>query len=355
MSNRIYLAISCNIRQYLSLFGKMNIPPTYQISHTMLSLIAQIETNRTIIQTTQIPEQIVLNLTHQSLLKSSVFSAQIEGNSLTLDDLENRSEEDEKQYERQEIHNIITALSYIRDKGIPQFIDLPFTLQLHKLVMHKLVHDSQSGNFRKEPSAIFDSSGNVVYMTPPPSELNSLFSNFLSVVNDNATIFPLVKAPLAHLIFEKIHPFLDGNGRVGRLLFQSILAKHGYHFNWLLSIEELLQQKKSTYYALLDQSDATEFIEFMLQNILEQTNQIKNDINGKLRIENGKLDEEFLLPRRKEILQIIKDHTVVSFDQIQRRFLKVPARTLRYDIQQLEKQGFIRKIGTTRGAMYQKK
>ena len=329
----------------------MNIPPQYQISNTMLSLIAQIEANRAIIQTTQIPEQIILNLTHQSLLKSSVFSAQIEGNTLSVDDIENRSEEDEKQYERQEINNIITALSYIRDKGIPQLIDLPFTLQLHKLVMHKLVHDSQSGHFRKEPSAIFDGNGNVVYMTPPPSELNSLFSHLLSLVNDNATIFPLVKAPLAHLIFEKIHPFLDGNGRVGRLLFQSILAKHGYHFNWLLSIEELLQQKKSTYYALLDQSDATEFIEFMLQNMLDETERIKTQINNT----TEPSEEDFLLPRRKEILQIIKDHTMVSFDQIQRRFLKIPARTLRYDIQQLEKQGFIRKIGTTRGAMYQKK
>jgi Fic family protein len=329
----------------------MNIPPLYQISHTMLTLIAQIETNRATIQNTQIPEKIILNLTHQSLLKSSVFSAQIEGNTLSVDDIENKTEEEEKNYERQEVENIITALSYIRDKGIPQLIDLPFTLQLHRLVMHKLVHESLAGHFRKEPSAIFDNSGNVVYMTPPPSEITPLFSNFISLVNDNAGIFPLIKAPLAHLIFEKIHPFLDGNGRVGRLLFQSILAKHGYHFNWLLSIEELLQQKKSTYYALLDQSDATEFIEFMLQNMLEETERIKAQINNT----SEPSEEDFLLPRRKEILQIIKDHTMVSFDQIQRRFLKIPARTLRYDIQQLEKQGFIRKIGTTRGAMYQKK
>jgi Fic family protein len=153
------------------------------------------------------------------------------------------------------------------------------------------------------------------------------------------------------MAFEKIHPFLDGNGRVGRLLFQAILAKNNYHFNWLLSIEELMQARKQTYYSLLDQDDATEFIEFLLQILFEESERLKNQI-GNL---SHPTDEDFLLPRRKEILEIIRDHQTISFDQIQRRFLKVPGRTLRYDIKQLEKQGFIRKIGTTRGAMYQVK
>lgn len=188
-------------------------------------------------------------------------------------------------------------------------------------------------------------------MTPPPSEINDLLIDLLHLVNDTNGIFPLIKAPLVHLIFEKIHPFLDGNGRVGRLLFQAILAKHGYHFNWLLSIEELLQQKKQTYYALLDENNATELIEFMLGVMYEESERLKTQV---VMSENPK-EEDFLLPRRKEILSIIKDQPMVSFDQIQRRFMKVPSRTVRYDIQQLEKKGFIRKIGTTRGAMYQDK
>src|SRR5476651_1794179 len=158
----------------------MNIPPTYTISHNILTLVAQIEANRTQIQNTPVPEQIVTNLTHLSLLKSSVFSAQIEGNTLSVDDMASSpedQEEQEKQFQRQEVENIIIALSYLRDKGVPQIIDLPFLLQLHRLVMSKLVHSSHAGLLRKEPSAIFDSAGNVVYMTPPPSELSSLMSN----------------------------------------------------------------------------------------------------------------------------------------------------------------------------------
>jgi len=78
-------------------------------------------------------------------------------------------------------------------------------------------------------------------------------------------------------------------------------------------------------------------------------------LKSQLAILSHPSEEDFLLPRRREILEIIKDHKMVSFEQIQRRFLKVPARTIRYDIKQLEKEGFIRKIGSTRGALYQTK
>lgn len=66
-------------------------------------------------------------------------------------------------------------------------------------------------------------------------------------------------------------------------------------------------------------------------------------------------NEEFLLPRRFEILNIIKDHGSVSFDMIRRRFLNVNERTLRYDLKQLQDKGFIRKRGTTKGAYYEVK
>ncbi|HZE87862.1 MAG TPA: Fic family protein [Methylomirabilota bacterium] len=329
----------------------MLIPPRYTITHQIVSLLTKIEANRTAFQSTAVPEKIISNLTHVSLLKSSVYSAKIEGNSLTPDDIENQAATDEKQYERQEVENIISALSYMRDKNIPKMIDIPYLTQLHNLVMHKLVHPSLAGKIRKEPSAIFDGTGNVVYMTPPPSEINDLLLALLQMINNQTDMFPLIKAPLAHLVFEKIHPFLDGNGRVGRLLFQAILAKNAYHFNWLLSIEELLADKKQTYYTLLDQEDATEFIVFILELLYAESERLK----GQLTVLANPQKEDFLLPRRREIFEIIKDHTMVSFEQIQRRFLKIPARTLRYDIKQLEKEGFIRKIGSTRGALYQVK
>lgn len=64
-------------------------------------------------------------------------------------------------------------------------------------------------------------------------------------------------------------------------------------------------------------------------------------------------EEESLLPRRAEILAIIKDHHLLSFDRIRRRFMSVNERTLRYDLKKLKDQGFIRKRGVTKGVYYE--
>src|SRR4051794_11207704 len=113
----------------------MNIPPVYTITHKTIGLISKIEANKVLFATTTIPDKIINNLKHQSLLKSSVFSAQIEGNTLSPEDLEQKTEQDEsKQYQRQEIENIITALSYMRDNNLPDIIDIPYLLRLHKLI-----------------------------------------------------------------------------------------------------------------------------------------------------------------------------------------------------------------------------
>src|SRR5258708_4548676 len=270
----------------------MNVPIPFTITNRMLSLLTKIEVNKTLFQAIEISPKIVTNLKRQSLLKSSVFSAKIEGNSLSLPDFEQEGKTDDTLYERQEIENIINALDYLQDKSLPNTIDETFLLKLHAMVLNKLVHASKAGVLRKEPSAIFNQDGIVVYMPPPPSEIPELLNKLLYVVNNKNDLITPIHAFLIHITFEKIHPFLDGNGRVGRLLTQALLAKDNYHFNWLTSFEELLNERKSTYYTLLDQSDATEFIEFMLQILYEESENLKKRIT----LYTNPAEEDYLLP-----------------------------------------------------------
>ncbi len=327
----------------------MQIPPTYSITNSMLTAIAKIEANRSIIGNTQLPDKILSHLRRQSLLKSSVFSAQIEGNTLSIEDIQDSNSTSSADFQHQEVENIITALSLLRENKPPDHIELQYILTLHQQVMYNLVHPSQTGKLRNEPSAIFDQLGNVVYMTPPPSQIQTLLSELLQMINYPEDIFPLIKAALAHLSFEKIHPFLDGNGRVGRLLLQTILNQHSYDFNGLLSVEEGLQERKQTYYTVLERNEANIFIEFILSVVLNESEKILVEIKEL----SQPAPEDFLLPRRREIVTIIREQKIISLDQLQRRFLKIPDRTLRYDLKQLENGGFIQKVGTTRGAMYQ--
>lgn len=76
------------------------------------------------------------------------------------------------------------------------------------------------------------------------------------------------------------------------------------------------------------------------------------EISGNIRKMDGEI-EDYLLPRRGEILNIIRDHKILKFDQIRRRFMGVNERTLRYDLKKLQDAGLIRKRGVTKGVFYE--
>lgn len=321
----------------------MEIPPIYKKTQEMLDLIAQIEAKRAILSNIPVSSSLINNLQRQSLLRSSLFSAKIEGNSLNLSDLGGLENLKPDLKERLEIENVISAFKFVRENP-SKIINMDYLLDLHKIVMKGLTPDL--GFIRKEPSAIFNQSGFPVYIPPSPLQINKLLENLLGFINRTDEENILIKAALIHITFEKIHPFLDGNGRVGRLLYQILLSKGDYHFNWLLSLEEEINNKKEEYYIYLDKNDATSFIEFSLEVILTSANKTLEKLTYK------SVDVETLLPRRQEILDLIKDHKLMTLDSIRRRFLMVSPRMIRYDLKQLEKNGFIIKIGSTRGAMY---
>ncbi len=325
----------------------MLIPPKYILTPKISQSLASIEASREVINSIHIPPEIEMNIRRQSTLKSSLFSARIEGNPLTLDEL---SKSPSKNQQKIEVFNILKALNWIQDRGLKD-LTLKDILQLHNLVLFGLTEKEQLGNFRKQASAIFNSAGIAIYMPPRPSQIEPLLNKLLSYLNSSKESFAPVKTIIAHYVFEKIHPFLDGNGRVGRLLIQLALKKENYDMKGLLSLEEYLDNHRSTYYSALEDSerDVTGYIEFMLEAIAETSIGARE-----LVLQKEKTDvADYLLPRRAEILNIIKDHGLTSFDNIRRRFINIPDRTLSYDLKKLQDAGLIRKRGTTKGVYYE--
>ncbi len=354
-----------NIRKYLVRLGKkswlriaplfncsqgtncMIIPPKYILTPTITKHLQAIEAARQIIDTITIPPEFERNIRQKSFLKSSLFSARIEGNPLTLEEVTTRPSQDQK---KREVTNILSAMILVKNRG-EKAATLSFLLKLHEKVMAGLIGKKNVGNFRKEVSAIFNTAGIAIYMPPPPNLVLPLMERFIKTINSEREQFVPIRAALAHYTFEKIHPFLDGNGRVGRLLFQSVLEKSGYRMKGLLSVEEYLDKHRSEYYDVLSigERDVTAYVEFMLKGIAETAEHAKTLVMNKKETKA----EDYLLPRRAGIYQIIKDHKLVNFDMLRRRFLKINERTLRYDLKQLQDARLIRKLGTTKGVYYQ--
>lgn len=329
----------------------MKIPPHYTITPEILDTIAKIDANRYFFLALNIPPNLKTKIQRVSLLKSSLFSARIEGNPLTLEEIkmpEDDSQKTTNQQKRIEVSNILNAINFIdREINCKNKINKTFILNLHKKIMDRLY--SSPGIFREETGAIFNHDGKAVYVPLSPIRVNILIGKLLYFANSQKEKFPLINALLVHLFFEKIHPFIDGNGRVGRLLIYMILKTKQYDFGFMIPIEEYLDEHRDDYYYYLDIGlrKPEEYLLFMLNAFLIKTEEIKVTIAKEI----GK-KIIYLPPRQDEILNVIKDHTIVSFDFIKRRFLMVPERTLRYDLKKLNDANLIIKIGKTKGSYY---
>jgi Fic family protein len=323
------------------------IPPKYTLTPKISQALASIESAKEVINSLEIPIEIEQNIRRKSTLRSSLYSARIEGNDLTLEELERNPSRTQK---KAEVFNILKALNWVYERRFKD-ITLKDILQLHQMSMLGLVEKPDLGKFRTNMEAIFNSSGIAIYLPPRPSQVTPLLNKLLTYLNSNKEPLIPIKAVLAHYTFEKIHPFLDGNGRVGRLFLQAILQKEGYGMKGLLALEEFLDNHRAEYYRSLEEveRDTTDYIEFMLEAIAVAGIEAKDQV---LKKEEMHI-EDYLLPRRAEILNIIKDQRLVSFDQIRRRFMGVNERTLRYDLKKLQDQGLIRKRGTTKGVYYE--
>jgi len=312
----------------------------------MEELLRQLEAIRLAFELTKPSPIVEENIRRESLLKSALYSAKIEGNQLSYEEVINGL--NDKTRAKLEVFNLLKAHKFIYSDKAAKKLSLNFIKKLHQLAMDRLL--AAPGKFRAEAGAIFNQAGIAVYFSPPPTEIIPRLTSLLK--QTAASIEPVpVKAMKLHFSFEKIHPFIDGNGRVGRLLTALVMNLGGFGFKGLVSIEEMVNQQKGEYYqALAETKNSRPLTEFLLKLYLDQGKKILT------RLHQPEIANQPNLPlRRREILQIIKDHPYASFDFLRRRFLSVNPKTLHYDLKKLQEQKLIIKVGFTRGAVYEAK
>lgn len=141
-------------------------------------------------------------------------------------------------------------------------------LKAHEAMMKELI--SENGRFRSGGVGVFNGKA-LVHMAPPanmvPGQIQDLFSWYKS-----SEIHPLIRSAIFHYEFEFIHPFADGNGRMGRMWHSLLLGRWNEIFYWL-PVEDLIRSRQEEYYKALGKSDrdadSSAFVEFLLQVILD--------------------------------------------------------------------------------------
>lgn len=306
----------------------------WEITDRVRQLLVELEAVKFGFEMLQLSPKAEENLRKTALMKSAVYSVRIEGFPDTL------------AAPKLESQKLVRAYKLVYSQSSPQKLNLSFVRELHRIALDKL--SANAGRWRTEEWGIFNQAGVAVYKAPAHFNVPSLMSNYITFVR-KITDHAGVKAAIAQFIFEKIHPFADGNGRVGRLISAHVLAKSGYGFRGLAPFEEYIDKHRLDYYEVLEPShNMTGFIQFFLEAVVLQS---KESLSKIVQPDRG-VPESDLPPRQQEILKIIHDHPYCSFNFLQRRFVNVKPSTLRYDVTQLINGGFVKKIRKTRGAMY---
>ncbi|MBR6782650.1 MAG: Fic family protein [Clostridia bacterium] len=212
--------------------------------------------------------------------KEALSSMYIEGTQTTISDvLENEiNPKAENEKIAIEINNHTRALLHGADHLRVEGFTHTFIQKIHELMMNGLLpeeHVSTLGKYKKYDNRIINSVGTVIFTPPPASETKKYMDELIAFMNDtDDNIHPLVKAALIHSQFESIHPFSDGNGRVGRILVSLYLFKAKVINFPFFYISEAISQDKTVYYNMLTNSRTSnydEWIRYFLRKIVIQT------------------------------------------------------------------------------------
>ncbi len=215
--------------------------------------------------------------------KEAVLSSQIEGTQSTLSDLlrfENGPQAGQPVDDIREVSNYVDAMMF----GLERLKTLPLSLRLIREMHARLLRSGRGetkgpGEFRRSQNWIGGTRpGNALYVPPPVDELGACLDQFERFIHEeDARLPPLIKAALLHVQFESIHPFLDGNGRIGRLLVTLFLCVHDVLRKPLLYLSLYLKTHRAEYYRLLQEvreRGAWEaWLEFFLDGVAETANQ----------------------------------------------------------------------------------
>lgn len=240
--------------------------------------------------------------------------------------------------EIQEVRNAFEVYERLADWRADQIDDL---LAAHGLLMAGLADDA--GSFRAGGVGIYRGR-ELVHMAPPPSRVPDLMADLLAWVG-RADVHPLIASSVFHYEFEFIHPFPDGNGRMGRL-WQTLILSGWQPLLAYLPVETVIRDRQADYYRALGEADAaadaTPFVAFMLQALLAAMREALAQTGSEKSSEKSS----------EKILACLRQMPSLSARDIATR-LGVSPRAVEKQLAALKKAGRLRRVGAAKGGHWE--
>lgn len=213
-------------------------------------------------------------------VKEATSSMYIEGTQIAISDVfeNNVNPKSDDKLKMLEVNQHIKAIRYGVEHLRNENFTHSFIQEIHGIMMENILspkYEASRGKYKNVDNHIVNSVGTVVFIPPSHKETMKYMTELIDFLNDtNDNLNPLIKAAIIHSQFESIHPFLDGNGRVGRVLFTLYLFKANVINFPFFYISEAINMDKSVYYNMLTNSRTNSYdawIKYFLNKIITQT------------------------------------------------------------------------------------
>ena len=311
--------------------------PPFTITPKILNLVGEI--TEVITKLEMLSFNIDLKLRKISKIKTITGTLQIEGNTLTEEKVTAILEGKRVLGSLKEITEVKGAIALYENIDKFDYHNLDDLLKAHKILMQDLL--KEAGIFRNSNVGV-GNLNEIVHIAPPAKQIPKLMQNLFDWLKGD--IHPLIKSSVFHYEFEFIHPFVDGNGRIGRF-WQTLIL-----YNWKkvflnIPIESIVRDTQEKYYKAIEKSseiaDSYPFIEYMLESILTICKETLQNVPKKELKNDPK-------KRVNKIFELIKENKFITIKELAHN-LNVSEKTIKRDLDKLKKENILKRIGKKGG------
>lgn len=311
--------------------------PPYTLTTKMVHLVSKISEEMTKIEL-QEAKFITPQLRKINRIKTLAGTLEIEGNFLGEEKITAILEGKKVLGTLREITEAEGAIEAYKEFERYDALNIKDLLRAHKILMQEMLHGA--GNFRTINVGVGGKSG-VTHVAPPCERVPELMQELFGWLK-RSDEHPLIKSSIFHYEFEFIHPFSDGNGRIGRL-WQSVILYSWKSVFIAIPTESIVRDFQGRYYEALELSGAmgesTPFVEFMLEVILKS---IENFIKS-----SAKSSAKSSVKTEDKILKIIKQNPTITIPQLAKR-LQISSRAVEKQLAKLKEEQRLGRVGSNR-------
>lgn len=325
----------------------MAYEPQFTVTSHLMKTLEEIAVLGEKIQAATLQVSWIPALQKDTRARNSHSSTAIEGNPLTLEEVRLLEQGKElpatEERSKREILNYFAGLRFVEKNAKKKMITHEDLFEIHRLLASGVMDQGEAGKYRAMQVRV----GN--HMPPPPGQVSGLMRELLEWWNEKSKDWsPVITSGILHYRFEAIHPFADGNGRMGRMLGLWELFRRGFDTHHIFSVDEVFWENRPVYYRQLglvqaQGDDLTGWLEYTAEAVLLTLERVWDRIQG---LKQAKGSEKVvLLPRQEKLLTLLRDRGSLTPRELWDA-LGVSKQGAMNLLKPLIKAGLIEKVGT---------